>query len=80
MKHKYMIGKKKNYREFQPMTSAPDDILYHQIKTAINFQCRRGLNPKSLIQPSKTLPVEQTETHVIENILGYEAFEIEVIR
>ena len=79
MMHKYMVGKK-NYREFQSMVSAPDDTLYHQIKTAINFQCRRGLNPKSFIQPSKTLSVEQTGTHVIENILGYEAFEIEVIR
>ena len=79
MKHQYMIGKKK-LREFQPMASAPDDTLYHQIKTAISFQCRRKLNPKSLIQLSKTLLVEQIGTHVIENILGYEAFEIEVIR
>ena len=37
MKHKYMIGKKKNYREFQPMASAPNATLYHQIKTAISF-------------------------------------------
>ena len=36
MKHQYMIGKKK-LREFQPMASAPDDTLYHQIKTAISF-------------------------------------------
>ena len=32
--------------------------LYHQTKTLINFWCRRRLNPKSLIQPSKTLLVE----------------------
>ena len=37
MKHKYMIGKKKIYRKFQPMASAPDDTFYHQMKTAISF-------------------------------------------
>ena len=39
--------------------------LYHQTKTPISFWCKRGLNPKSLIQPSETLPVELTETHTI---------------
>ena len=29
--------------------------LYYQTKIPISFWCRRGLNPKSLIQPSKTL-------------------------
>ena len=38
-------------------------VLYHQIKTPISFWCRRGLNPRSLIQPSETLPVELTGTH-----------------
>lgn len=38
-------------------------VLYHQTKTPISFWCRRGLNPKSLIQPSETLPVELTGTH-----------------
>ena len=38
-------------------------VLYHQTKTPISFWCKRGLNPKSLIQPSKTLPIELTETH-----------------
>ena len=38
--------------------------LYHQIKTPINFWCRRGLNPRSLIQLSKTLSIELTGTHV----------------
>ena len=37
--------------------------FYHQTKTPISFWCIRGLNLKSLIQPSKTLPVELVETH-----------------
>ena len=36
---------------------------YYQTKTPISFWCRRGLNPRSLIQPPKTLPVELTRTH-----------------
>ena len=36
---------------------------YYQTKTLISFWCRRGLNPKSLIQLSETLPVELTGTH-----------------
>ena len=39
-------------------------IFYHQTKTSINFWwCRRGLNFRSLIQVSKTLPVKLTRTH-----------------
>ena len=38
--------------------------LYHQTKTSISFWCRRGLNFRSLIQPSETLPVELTEIHL----------------
>ena len=45
--------------EFQPMTSA----LYHQTKTPVSFWCRRGLNPRSLIQSSETLLAELTRTH-----------------
>ena len=37
--------------------------FYHQTKTPISFWCRWGLNPKSLIQPSKTLSVELVRTH-----------------
>ena len=37
--------------------------LYYQTKTPISFWCRRRLNPRSLIQPSETLPVELTGTH-----------------
>ena len=37
--------------------------FYHQTKTPISFWCRWGLNPKSLIQSSETLPVELTGTH-----------------
>ena len=40
------------------MASAFDDCaLYHQTKIPIGFWYKRGLNPKSLIQPSETLPV-----------------------
>ena len=38
--------------------------LYHQTKTPISFWCRRGLNPKSLIQPSETLLIKLTGTHI----------------
>ena len=37
--------------------------LYHQTKTPISFWYRQGLNPRSLIQPSKSLPIELTGTH-----------------
>ena len=39
-------------------------ILYHQTKTPISFWCRWELNPRSLIQPSETLPVKLTGTHI----------------
>ena len=45
------------------MASALDDSSYHQTKTPINFWCKWGMNPKSLIQPLKTLSVELTKTH-----------------
>ena len=37
--------------------------LYHQIKTSIIFSYRWELNSRSIIQPSKTLLVELTQTH-----------------
>ena len=37
--------------------------LYHQIKTPISFWCRRGLNPRSLIQALDILPVDLPRTH-----------------
>ena len=40
--------------------------IYHQTKTSISFWYRRGLNPKSLIQPSETLAVELVGTHRME--------------
>ena len=40
--------------------------FYDQTKTPISFWCRRGLNPKSLIQPSEILPVELTGTHYLD--------------
>ena len=36
------------------MAFAPDDTLYYQTKTPINFWCRHGLNLKSLIQLLKS--------------------------
>ncbi|KAL0007290.1 hypothetical protein SO802_008792 [Lithocarpus litseifolius] len=55
---KTIIGDITVVGDFQLMASAFDDYaLYHQTKTPIGFWCRRGLNPKSLIQPSETLPV-----------------------
>ena len=38
--------------------------FYHQTKIPISFWCKRGLNTRSLIQPSETLPVELTGTHI----------------
>ena len=40
-------------------------ILYHQTKTSIGFWCRRGLNPRSLIQSLETLLVELTGSYII---------------
>ena len=37
--------------------------LYHQTKTLVDFWCRLGLNPRSLIQLSETLPVKLTRIH-----------------
>ena len=37
--------------------------LYYQTKTPISFWCMRWMNPRSLIQPSETLPIELTGTH-----------------
>ena len=51
------------------MTSALIIALYYQTKTPISFWCRRGLNPKFLIQPSEILPVELIETHLFSLLL-----------
>ena len=40
------------------MAFVSDDTLYRQTKILIGFLCRQKLNPKSLIQLSKTLLVE----------------------
>ena len=55
------------------MSSALDDAFYHQTKTPIGFLCRQGLNPESLIQPSETLPVELTGTHLesVFTVMGF---------
>ena len=46
-----------------------ENSLYHQTKALISFWCRRGLNPKSLIQLSEILPVELTGTHYVTLLL-----------
>ena len=51
---------RKSFNLWRPL---PIIALYHQTKTPISFWCRQGLNPRSLIQPSETLPVELTGTH-----------------
>ena len=43
--------------------------LYYQTKTRIGFWCRRGLNPRSLIQLSETLLVELIGTHLVSNLI-----------
>ena len=43
--------------------------FYHQTKISISFWCKRGLNPRFLIQPSETLPVELTGTHITLQLL-----------
>ena len=37
--------------------------FYHQTKTPIGFCHRHGLNFRSLIQPSETLPIKLTGTY-----------------
>ena len=46
------------------MSTSNNCAIYHQTKTPISFWCRREINPKSIIQSSKTLLVELTETHL----------------
>ena len=53
---------RKSFNVWRPLLMI---ALYHQTKTSINFWCRQELNPRSLIQPSETLPVELTGTHPI---------------
>ena len=50
-------------REFQLWRPLLMIVFYHQTKTPISFWCRQGLNSRSLIQSSETLPVELTVTH-----------------
>jgi len=71
--------------EFQPIMFAFDDcVFYHQTKTPIGFWWRWGLNSRFFIQPSKTLPFKQTETHfnkfiLFESILLNQAHQIEIL-
>ena len=58
----------KSFNLWQPLLMI---IFYHQIKTLISFWCRQGLNHRSLLQLSKTLPVKLTGTHINTNIYIY---------
>ena len=54
------------------MTSALDESSLLSDQDNNRFWYRRGLNPRSLIQPLKTLPDELTKTHpYFLNILRY---------
>ena len=56
--------------EFQFMASSSDSCTYfYQTKTLIDFWYKRSLNPKYLIQLSKTLLIKLSETHIYLNIL-----------
>ena len=52
----------KNFNLWRPLLMIAH---YHQTKTLISFWCRRGLNSRSFIQPSETLPVELIGTHIL---------------
>ena len=45
--------------------------LYHQAKISISFWCKRGLNPRSLIQPLETLLIELTGIHIYNLIFFF---------
>ena len=47
------------------MASAPDNNFLLSNQDTNQFWCRRGLNSRSLIQPSETLAVELTGTHKV---------------
>ena len=52
------------------MASAPDNSFLLSDQDTNQFWCKRGLNLRSLIQPSETLPVELTGTHHTFSSLG----------
>ena len=56
----YLFFFKESFNLWRPLLMI---ALYYQTKTPISFWCRRGLSPRSFIQPSETLPVELTGTH-----------------
>lgn len=59
-------------KEFQPMLSALNDnslSSYQDIGQFFFFFDRQELNLKSFIQPSETLVIESTGTHMTEDIL-----------
>ena len=56
----FFVFLRENFNLWHPLLMI---ALYHQTKTPISFWYRQGLNPRSLIQPSKSLPIELTGTH-----------------
>ena len=56
----FFFFERKSFNLWRPLLMI---ALYHQTKTPISFWCRRGLNLRSLIQPSETLPIELARTH-----------------
>ena len=58
---KFFLFFLENFNLWRPLLMI---IIYHQIKISISFWCRREMDPRSLIQPSKILSIELTRTHV----------------
>ena len=45
------------------LSSNQDTTFSKKMKTPSSFVCKKGLNPKSLIQLLETLPIKVTGTH-----------------
>ena len=45
--------------------------LYYQAKISISFWCKRGLNPRFLIQPLETLLIELIGIHIYNLIFFF---------
>ena len=56
-------------REFQPMVSISDDNFVLSDQDTNRFLVQVGIKPQTLIQPSETLSVELTETHMFDSTM-----------
>ena len=64
----FLIIKRESFNLWCPLLMI---AFYHQTQTPINFWGRQGLNRRSLLQLSETLPVELTESHCsVQNLMG----------